>query len=361
MGQKSSVLVDEPKISDEWYDYQVSQQAKHIDFDVEAWYKILEKETFHTEFISLDTSTAQAFIDYYQTYYNSKCLLKKNGIKLIQSIQKQLKERISKSTATNFFVRLSSRSPKDGRSLNADRFDQFYDAELNRLSTQYPDESNHANLKMIAISYAQFHTLKTTNEIEALCLILSSERVFVDLLEALACYKVNNSSWNNNIILREWNDRLDPSMEFHCFVYQSKLTAISQYNHYCKFNHLQDADIIQQIKTTIVQYWQTKIQPLLDPFPEKYANYVIDIGLLGIDNFDCIVIEMNPFQTSTGASLFDWRIDNDLLKGKSGNEIEIRVNHDYCENIDNFVEYILKEQHSTSEEPYFTVLNKLCS
>ncbi len=85
-------------------------------------------------------------------------------------------------------------------------------------------------------------------------------------------------------------------------LYQSNLTAISQQNYFCKFYHLQNNEFVQQIKTTIRKYWQEKIQPLLNPFPEKYSNYVIDIGLIEnklTNRYDCIVIEMNPFEINT--------------------------------------------------------------
>ena len=160
-------------------------------------------------------------------------------------------------------------------------------------------------------------------------------------------------------------------MEFRCFVYQSNLTAISQYNYFCKFYHLQNNEIVQKIKKTISQYWQEKIQPLLNPFPEKYSNYVIDIGLIerkGTTEYDCIVIEMNPFETTTNPSLFNWTIDNDQLTGK-GNEIEIRVQLDYYPYIEDYIEFLLEvnecngDNNSLSDhptkQPYFIFLDQM--
>ena len=103
------------------------------------------------------------------------------------------------------------------------------------------------------------------------------------------------------------------------------------------------------------------IQPLFDPFPGKYANYVIDIGLIG-DQFDCIVVEMNPFEITTGTSLFDWTIDNDILRG-DGHEVEIRVRFDYHPYIENYLDFILELNNSISTnerlQPYFVFLNKI--
>jgi hypothetical protein len=391
MGQKESSTRNNESKSDiktprKWHDDQLLKRCENIYFDVEGWYKILQNETFHTEFIPISPSVAQSFVNFYQTRYSSTKVLNSNDVELIASIENQLKEQISKFQSSGTFIRLSARSPKDGKPLDFRKISQFYDQKLNELLTQYPDEyesiKGKANMQMIAYCYAQFHSLKVTDEKQALNLILSSERVFYDLIEVLDCEQVKDNkvpnmnnitlhNWNNNIIIREWNDLLDPSMEFRCFVYQSNLTAISQYDYYCKYYHLQNEAVVQQIKTTIIKYWKEKIQPLLDPFPEKYSNYIIDIGLIEnklTNEYDCIVIEMNPFGTTTGGSLFHWTEDNDQLKGQ-GNDVEIRVQSDYYPYIEDYIEFILevnqcdgKENSSDDQhgkEPYFIFLDQM--
>ncbi|CAF3559720.1 unnamed protein product [Rotaria sp. Silwood1] len=379
------------KIPREWYDHQLLKRCENVDFDVEAWYEVIKSETFYTEFISISPSIAQAFVNFYQARYSSTTLLNSNDIQLIESIQNQLNEQIFNSKANKFqsngtFIRLSSRSPKDGKPLDSRKISHFYHLKLNELQSQYPDEyksiEGKANMQMIAYCYAQFHSLKVTDAIQALNLILSSERVYYDLREVLDCQQVKDNKvaninniklhdWNNNIIIREWNDLLDPSMEFRCFVYQSNLTAISQYNYYCKYYHLQNDEIVQQIKTTIVKYWKEKIQPSLDHLSEKYSNYVIDIGLIEnklTNAYDCIVIEMNPFEINTSASLFNWTTDSNQLRGR-GNEIEIRVKSDYYPYIKDYIEFILEvnqcdgKENSSSDhhgkEPYFVFLDQI--
>ena len=353
--------------------------------------KVIQSETFYTEFIPISPLIAQAFVNFYQTRYSSTKLLNYDDIQLIASIQNQLKEQIFNSKTNKFrrngtFIRLSSRSPKDGKPLDSGKIIQFYDQKLNELRIQYPDEyqsiEGKANMQMIAYGYAQFHSLRVIDEIQALNLILSSERVYYDLIAVLDCQQVKDNKvvninniklhdWDNNIIIREWNDLLDPSMEFRCFVYQSNLTAISQYDYHCKYYHLQNDVTVQQIKTTIIKYWQEKIKPLLDPLPEKYPNYIIDIGLIenkSTNGYDCIVIEMNPFDTSTGASLFDWTRDSDQLRGQ-GNETEIRVQSNYHPYMEDYIELILEanqcdgKEHSSSDhpgnEPYFVFLDRM--
>jgi hypothetical protein len=116
--------------------------------------------------------------------------------------------------------------------------------------------------------------LRVTRADQAMSLLLSSERVFRDLNTDLTCLeawkqqhvqisgdedsepaqkkgqkeeeKDNEKTdqgpvvapWSTQLIMRVWDDDIDDSNEFRCFVHQSKLTAISQYNHYCQFKHL---------------------------------------------------------------------------------------------------------------------------
>lgn len=357
MGHRTSSIINqqdektEPStLSNDYYIRRILKRNGHIDFDVETWYPILESETFTTRFISISPSLARAFVNSYQTRYNSKNLLTSTDLEEIQRIENDLKEQM----IGDVFIRLSSRSPKDGNPLDKQRLNQIYHLELTRLQEEYPNEMNSnegiANMKFIAYSSAQSQCLKVTTAEEGLALILSSERVFMDLLEALDCHEardiisnsVENHEWNNHIILRQWNDRLDHAMEFRCFVYESKLTAISQYNHYCKFYHLQDVTFVEQVKSIIIDYWEKTLKERLQ---EKYANYIIDLGLIR-DEMDgklkCLVIEMNPFESTTGASLFDWKRDHEQLTSRT-NDIEIRIRSDYFPNIEEYIDFVLHE------------------
>ncbi|CAF0942250.1 unnamed protein product [Adineta ricciae] len=355
--------------------YKLERQRQHIPFNVESWYPILKVQTFHTEFLSISPSIAQAFVNYYQARYNSKTVLfTHEHLNLIESIENQLKNKLFHRPINEYFIRLSSRSPKDGDCLNQQLLKDIYDQELHRLKENYPNEydtiESQSNMQMIAFCSAQFECLKVTNEREALNLILSSERVFIDLSDALQCEKLDDEKipWNNHLILRQWHSQLNHSMELRCVVYQSKLTAISQYNHYCKFYHLQDQLIVQKIKLTIEKYFQDKIRMLFERCNENYSNYIIDVGLMvngSTNEFDCIVIELNPFDTSTGASLFNWTNDEELLTGKQ-NDVEIRVRGDYYPNIQDLIEFIhqenslkTKNDRTDDHQPYFLFLDKM--
>lgn len=105
---------------------------------------------------------------------------------------------------------------------------------------------------------------------------------------------------------------MKPDYEFRCYVHDRKLTAISQYHCYCKFDALQDIDRVEKIRTAIMNYHEL----VKDAFP--VPSYVIDIHV-NPDDYSCGVIELNPFGSamSSGSGLFHWERDEDLLYGRS--------------------------------------------
>merc|ERR1712154_260807 len=77
-----------------------------------------------------------------------------------------------------------------------------------------------------------------------------------------------------SIAVRRWDNRLRDDLEWRCFVYDKKLRAISQYNHYCYFPELGDNEVfVECIKNKISEYFEENIQKKV-----PYFNYVIDIG-----------------------------------------------------------------------------------
>ena len=135
----------------------------------------------------------------------------------------------------------------------------------------------------------------------------------------------NFSLCNVQIAIRKWENRVRDDLEFRCFVFDGKLTAISQYNHYCYFPHLgninskQTLNLLKKIKISIIKYWNDNIKDCV-----PYSEYIVDIAVLEgkklntalemNDSLDCVVIELNPYATTTGAGLFDWRRDEKQLK-----------------------------------------------
>ena len=62
-----------------------------------------------------------------------------------------------------------------------------------------------------------------------MCLLLTSERVFVDLLAALECQNDEHDTWSTSLILREWDDDLRHDWEFRCFVRRPGCKSVSEH------------------------------------------------------------------------------------------------------------------------------------
>jgi len=70
---------------------------------------------------------------------------------------------------------------------------------------------------------------------------------------------------------------------------------------------------------------------------------------------EVMVIELNPFATTTGPSLFHWGHDEDILKNGSGH---FRLREKNMENLDDFVDnVILPEMLKEESHSYLELLD----
>lgn len=107
-----------------------------------------------------------------------------------------------------------------------------------------------------------------------------------------------------------------PDHEFRCFVHQRKLVAISQYQCYVRFEALQDAAHVGRIRDAIVRFHDL-IKDAKAAGKTLPSSYVMDVVVFPKD-YSCSLIELNPFGShmSSGAALYNWRKDEDLLYGR---------------------------------------------
>ena len=78
------------------------------------------------------------------------------------------------------------------------------------------------------------------------------KKVYTDLSDWI------NFGGKEQFCFREWNENLDDDNEFRGFVYENKLTAITQYDHFGKFD-----DIIKEkdkIEKMIHHFWETEVK-----------------------------------------------------------------------------------------------------
>ena len=138
-----------------------------------------------------------------------------------------------------------------------------------------------------------------------------------------------------NVILRHYQPAFPVEFEFRCFVHDGRLTAIAQYHCYDVFPVLQDHALLIRVGASIAHFHQL-IAPAVSLACPSYVLDVIvctDVPVRvagGADDlFACVVVALNPFggHLSSGAALFDWERDADLLHGRTdpGPAASVRV------------------------------------
>ena len=144
---------------------------------------------------------------------------KNNGMK---KSKKCLRQTMDQAFANNngFFAKTSSRSAKDASIFKRD-FLEIYKNEL----TKFSDPSQE-NSRIIAALLA----LRVTCASDILTMFIISERIYQDMLLATEAQNSSDDSFKENIILRPFIP-IDIDMEFRGFVFQQRLTCLSQYNY----------------------------------------------------------------------------------------------------------------------------------
>lgn len=287
-------------------------QRNVLDYNFELWIKEIEEYTFRSLTVPLTREHAQAFIYNYAKNHPELQMettdeQAENGRKIILSLEKDLSEAISKIVKREgdpVFVKTSCRSAKDAP-ITQGKMISLFKKYLSEMEKRDDNDKIHAMLKA-GTELMQVFTAK-----ESLDLMLSSERIFQDMQLAMAV----PDRWDNNLIVREWVT-IDVDMEFRSFVYDGKLTAISQYNHLVFFPRL--LEMKEDLEMKIKKFWEEKIR---DKLVLKLKNYVIDFAVVGDDIW---VIELNPFLETTDGALFSWQKERDLLEGKKEFEFRLR-------------------------------------
>ncbi len=102
---------------------------------------------------------------------------------------------------------------------------------------------------------------------------------------------------------------IDKNLEFRVFVYNNKVTAISQQFIYQKNTIITDNNVLS-ICNKIVEYIYNHIIPYIN----HIKNYTIDLAIV---NNNVYFIELNSYgaEYAAGSALFHWIIDKDILEG----------------------------------------------
>ncbi len=330
----------------------LAKKAVHFPYDFDRWYARLKDFSFDSQIIAISPRIAQAMVHFYQRKFQGKDVLTHDEIELLQKLEVNIQHYLdSKDSSDGVFVRMSNRSPKDGMPFlpNGQTMLSQYQSLLKNSADTSPND------KMIQLSDMQMKWLQCNTAQQVMSLLLTSERVYADLHLALDCHHNNKKDkWSTSIILRDWQPALRQDMEFRVFVSNNKITAISQYNHYCKYPSLtgENAPNLESIYQRLMAF-AVSVHPVV-----KEKNYVLDLAII---NNKVFIIELNPLDETTGACLFSWKNDRDLLSGKQGGPATIRVREEPLGHLDVIIDTLVSEQASVGEhdqEPYYTLLEQ---
>lgn len=304
-------------------------------FDVEKWYPLVSSATFRTQFCGVRFEEAVACVYHYQHY-----ILCWRGEKDLWQVDKhaaiisELTDRIQRvmddmdDCRAGYFVRMSCRSPKDVtldvqntkllRCVLAELKGEDEDSTADMPRNQVVDRLSHLlddetapNMAIHALLRVSSKLLRATNAEEAISLLLASERVYSDFLHVIKLCEMNDDyEWKMKVVVREWDERVDLSNEFRCFVVGSDMTAISQYCESVYYEQWSRQE--EQIKELLVTAWNQ----IKEPLTKHYKAVVLDFALFP-ENEEVRLIEVNPFGPMTGEACFDWNQDRNVLLGTS--------------------------------------------
>lgn len=256
-------------------------QDKVLDCNIETWYCLIKEYTFPTVFCSLSLDEAQLFIQVYEKNFKDllniedidwRNSLNENESEIIKKLEQRIQNEINNFIEPNgsIFAKTSSRSAKDSP-VYTKKFQQLYKQFLS-------DKISNENEQITCLLKAAFQSLRIQNGTELIEMFIKSERIYQDMLLAVE----KRARFNENIVLRKFID-IDVDMEFRGFVYNKKLTALSQYNYliYSKQLNENKIKILQAIQT----FYEKNVALKLDE--AKFLTcFVIDFAIVsGINYF----------------------------------------------------------------------------
>ena len=187
------------------------------------------------------------------------------------------------------------------------------------------EEYKTLNRRLIGLRECFSNVLCVSSCDEMLDLLSFSERCVSDL-KRLIDHKHLLKEWNLYLVVREFVF-IPICNEFRCFVHKSKLTAITQYFPHCYFPKI-ISEKKEQIKKMIIDYYHNVFLTECKLLNQELTDsYILDLSV-DVQNGKIVIIELNPFNVTTGAGFFDWTKDRNILHGSVDDKSiypEIRV------------------------------------
>ena len=282
-------------------------------FDLHNWYGPLKSYTYKTVWFPLTLKAGKAVQAKYRHLMLEGSAPSDEEETILNELSQQLQSAIKQQNweKNGAFVRLSSRSPKDvGLEKAFESMEEWKFLEDSLLSETDPGRKDTVeytsamewNTKLRVLMLICGRKLVVRSGEEALSLLCRSERVHGDVISATRS-DTERREWDLQLILRQWAD-VDPEREFRCFVSHGRLVACSQYNDMLYYPTLMREGEIERVVRAINAYFLTFSHLI------SHSLFVADFAMQGSD---VILVELNPAGPMTGASLFNWNSDRDLL------------------------------------------------
>ena len=329
---------------------------ENMSVDMDVWYPMLKSITFKSYFIPLKYIEVEAIISYH-FYRRNKDIFTKEYTKTLKLLQQKIDYYFNTidDIKNGAMFRLSGRSGKDVDYYDKEKVYQDYLDNLEKISKKLKKDKKDMNTKYVAIT-TLMNRFKVNNGKDVLNVLLTSERIFLDLTDWL------KHGGREQIILRKWEDSLCTDREFRAFVQNNEIKAICQDERIALFQETIDNKNLYE--KLINEYFNTKLKPLM-----KIPNYIVDFCIL--KNNEVKFIEFSPFLRCTSACLFRWDINYEEMLHGTG-KLTVREKEfenlsylvkDWIKDIkkpsDHFDNYFIEDSYYDTFKYYLGYLNPL--
>lgn len=232
---------------------------------------------------------------------------------------------VSGQPVAGAFVRLDTRSPKDGVFSLPQVLHLLRSAVLARNFAEDPWSLECQTYDEACVHRAIIAAQRVCSGREAIDLLRHSQRVEADLVIGQVA---NNGNASSQLVLRRWDERVDPLFEVRAFVCRGRVTAITQYYETCMVPQLlQNRMLISRLVIEAVERVHSRIADVVADRPLYSADFALipgewsDSGTGSSksqgDFKSALLIEINPPPPIAGTVLFDWNNAKDraLLMG----------------------------------------------
>ena len=300
-------------------------RAENLAFDIDVWYRPLSAFTFETVFLPLLPREAVALVHMYDVFWRKRSAetVTRDDVAVLRALEDRIdktlacppfgtsRQGLEKSSSTNgAFLRLCGRSPKDGEPL--DRTDVWNRYKEN-LRCVCEDEEGvavvNATGNMMLRAVSRTTTLHVRSGRDAMALLCSSERVFLDMIDWLKYGEPEQ------VVLRAWDENVKIENEFRAFICNNRLCALSQYDHYTVYPHLFQRR--KRIEAAVRTLWARMHERV------GVHSYCADFFVDPLTE-TAKLIEISPFLPCTGPALFHWSLDRAVLHGEKPFELRLR-------------------------------------